>query len=138
MGFLDKFKKAFNLDGGADRKNLVMGTESNREQVHEAHADNASPDHNAAYEEPRNRMMDTVSNDQLAQDMGAQLTTGDEYKDKMNFSNTLSNKEVEALANGTDAGPRANEMIDTRANDVGVTNTTNVAGDTQLGSERVR
>lgn len=132
MGFLDKIKAKFHND--SSNKNRMLYTENNQEQFG-VDADDT----------PRNRMMDTISNEQGAEVLGKKNNPGLEYSEETPNRNlmthTISNEQAEELAQGTDitkddSEPR-NKLLDIEGNEGFVnpekgTNFTGKANSTRL------
>ncbi|GMM31273.1 hypothetical protein DAMA08_040180 [Martiniozyma asiatica (nom. inval.)] len=126
MGFLQNLKEK--LLPSKQNTNRLFHTKSNKDELNSTIVDSK---HQEDYDKPRNRMMDTLSNEQLAEEArGSSL--GIDNKNLM--TKTLSNTQAAEFANGAstdaimsneknfDVGPlgatkRKNEMIDTKPND---------------------
>lgn len=111
MGFIEKFKKAFNLN--KDNENRLLVTENNKQQFGVPTDD-----------EPRNRMMDAVSNEQGAIYAREQANGGADISDKLDkdpytLKHTFANEDAERFAKGEDIedDPPKNKLLDTRGNE---------------------
>jgi hypothetical protein len=133
MGFFEKIKKKFHKD--ADNHNRLLTTENNKQQFGVPTDD-----------EPRNRMMDTVSNQQGAEYAAKETNPNETVTDKLevnknNLFNTLSNEDADKVSQGVDitkehAEPR-NKLLDVEPNSNNLDNTI-ISGDVPLNSNRVK
>lgn len=136
MGLFQKIKQKFHRD--ADNTNKLMSTENNKQQFGVPTDD-----------EPRNRLMDTISNTQgaeyAAKERNPNETVTDKLEvDKNNLYNTLSNKSASEAAQGIDIAaqkePPTNALLDTEPNVPVTDKSTNVVNDDtlNLNSDRVK
>ncbi|TID30024.1 hypothetical protein CANINC_001393 [Pichia inconspicua] len=133
MGFLDKLKAAFNLN--KDNENRLLVTENNKQQF-------GIPTN----DEPRNRMMDTVSNEQGAIYAREQANGGADISDKLDndpytLKHTLANEDAERFAQGDDtihSDPPKNKLLDTRGNEESSAEPENNVENVALNSDRLK
>ena len=136
MGFFDKIKEKFHHDK-ENTKNRLLETENNKQQFGVPTDDS-----------PRNRMMDTVSNEQGAMyaqrrdSPGAPVLEPPKKEEKNLLYHSLSNEQADKLSKGIpigddndDDGRPKNKLLDVNPND-GITDN-NVAGDVKLNSDRL-
>lgn len=113
MGLFEKVKEKFHHD--KDNENRMMTTENNQEKF-------GLVSNNG---KPRNNMMDTISNEQGAKELGLKnnldLQYNDEVKNKNLLTHSISNEQAQELSNGInierdDSSPR-NKLLDLTSNE---------------------
>lgn len=133
MGIINSLKKAFNLS--EDNENRLLITENNKQQFGVPTDD-----------EPRNRMMDTISNEQGAIYAREQANGGADISDKLDpnaytMKHTMSNEDAQRFAEGDDTtnlDPPKNKLLDTIGNEERSPTPDNVVPGVPLNSDRVK
>lgn len=133
MGFIERLKEKFHHDKG--NENRMMTTENNQEKFGLS----------SKNERPRNNMMDTISNEQGAKELGSKnnldLQYDEEVKNKNLLTHSISNEQAQELSNGINiqndnSSPR-NKLLDLTSNEEFKNDTATSAPMEKVNSDRL-